>query len=225
MKFTNTIIAIVVLLIASSSMMAQQQMSAVRSVTLYSQLQYKTPQVEACIRLQPETQKRPTCDVRYGGLRVGDDWDWLESSSVRDSRSVIRDLGAYEWASAPKIPWVEPFPRLKPGEQRTVFVGSTGAAGKDGLPGMEGRQGADGDGIVRTDPQEKISPPAPTSRKTDSKPKVNVSSNLVKAIVGHMYVIHVVDETRDFYVLFRIDKITRGDNCTISWQTVPAPVQ
>jgi len=220
MKLTKSIIASLVLLVASSSMMAQEG-SAPGSVTLYSPLQHKT-QARACVTFQPGTQKGPGCDVRYGALRVGDEWDWIESSGARESRSVIRDLGAYEWASAPKIPWVEPFPKLKPGEQRTFSVDASGADGKDGAPGAPGRNGADGDGIVRTDPHERISPPAPPSRpKNDGKTKV--SPIWVKAIVGHMYVIHVVDETRDFYVLFRIDKITKGDNCTISWQTVPAP--
>jgi hypothetical protein len=46
----------------------------------------------------------------------------------------------------------------------------------------------------------------------------------VKAVAGHMYVIHVVDEARDFYVLFRVDSIERGDSCTISWRLIPSPV-
>jgi hypothetical protein len=35
-------------------------------------------------------------------------------------------------------------------------------------------------------------------------------------------VIHVVDDKRDFYALFRVDKLQRGDNCTISWKMIPA---
>ena len=45
----------------------------------------------------------------------------------------------------------------------------------------------------------------------------------VKAIAGHMYVIRVVNETDDFYVLFRVEEIERGSKCTISWRMVPAP--
>jgi len=221
LKFTNSIIASLVLLVASSSIMAQD-LTAASSVTLYSAFHDKTG-ARGCLRFQPERQMGPGCDVRYGAGRIGDEWDWLESSSARESRSVIKDLGAYEWARLPRIPWVEPFPKLKPGEQRSFSVETWGADGKDGSPGVQGLSGADGDGIVRTDPQEKIPPPAPRSRP--KRPAgAKVSPVLVKAMVGHMYVIHVVDETRDFYVLFRIDKITRGDNCTISWQTVPAPV-
>lgn len=45
----------------------------------------------------------------------------------------------------------------------------------------------------------------------------------VKAIVGHMYAMHVKDTDSEFYVLFRVESIERGDNCTISWQIVPSP--
>jgi hypothetical protein len=45
----------------------------------------------------------------------------------------------------------------------------------------------------------------------------------VKAIVGHMYAMHVKDNDSEFYVLFRVESIERGDNCTISWQMIPSP--
>lgn len=45
----------------------------------------------------------------------------------------------------------------------------------------------------------------------------------VKAVAGHMYAMHVKDSDSDFYVLFRVENIERGNNCTISWQIVPSP--
>jgi hypothetical protein len=78
--------------------------------------------------------------------------------------------------------------------------------------------------MVRTGPVGGIgsAPPAAPSRpEQDGTPKVD--PKWVKAVVGHMYVIHVVDDTRDFYALFRVDQISKGDTCTISWQLVPAP--
>ncbi len=57
---------------------------------------------------------------------------------------------------------------------------------------------------------------------SDGKPKVDPI--FMKAIVGHLYVIRVVDETRDFYALFRVDALERGDSCTISWKLIPEPV-
>ncbi len=45
----------------------------------------------------------------------------------------------------------------------------------------------------------------------------------VKAIVGHLYAMHVKDTDSDFYVLFRVESIERGENCTISWKLTDAP--
>jgi hypothetical protein len=45
----------------------------------------------------------------------------------------------------------------------------------------------------------------------------------VKAVEGHMYAMHVKDTDSDLYVIFRVEGIERGDNCTISWRVVPSP--
>jgi hypothetical protein len=45
-----------------------------------------------------------------------------------------------------------------------------------------------------------------------------------RAVLGHVYVIHVVDDTRDFYALFRVEALQRGDNCTISWKLIAPPL-
>jgi hypothetical protein len=47
----------------------------------------------------------------------------------------------------------------------------------------------------------------------------------VKAVVGHLYVMHVKDNDSDIYVMFRVESIERGDNCTISWHIVTSPEQ
>jgi hypothetical protein len=64
--------------------------------------------------------------------------------------------------------------------------------------------------------------PATAARpKRDGKPKIDPA--FVKAIVGHVYVIHVVDDTRDLYALFRVEELQRGDYCTVSWKLIPEP--
>ncbi len=45
----------------------------------------------------------------------------------------------------------------------------------------------------------------------------------VKAVVGHLYAMHVKDSNSDFYVLFRVESIERGKSCTISWQVSATP--
>ena len=46
---------------------------------------------------------------------------------------------------------------------------------------------------------------------------------LVRAIVGHMYLVHSKDETRDLYVMFQVEAVKPGDECTITWKQVPSP--
>jgi hypothetical protein len=94
---------------------------------------------------------------------------------------------------------------LKAGEQRHISIDTSGADGADG---------ADAVGIVR--PRPGASRP-----KNDGKPKVDPL--FVKAVSGHLYVIHVVDDVRDFYALFRVEALERGDNCVISWRLITAP--
>jgi hypothetical protein len=45
----------------------------------------------------------------------------------------------------------------------------------------------------------------------------------VKAVVGHMYVLRAKNLQSDYYVLFRVESLQRGDSCTISWRRVPSP--
>jgi len=48
-------------------------------------------------------------------------------------------------------------------------------------------------------------------------------NTLVKAIVGHMYVVHSRRTEGDFYVMFRVGALKSGDEVTISWRIVPSP--
>ena len=177
-------------------------------------------------------------DVGYGLLHVGSEVDWLEISVGSDRRSVIRDLGPHAWTDNISVPWVEPLAKLKPGEVRQLFVNSSGAAGKGAPSGKsyEGLSALPGGGndtnpaaccdtpistgvIDRTTVREKSKrPPTPPAG-------VQTSPNMMRAILGHMYVVHVVDDKRDFYALFRIDALQPGDNCTISWNMIPPPPQ
>jgi hypothetical protein len=129
-------------------------------------------------------------------------------------------LGAFDWADSFSVPAVEPFPKLKEGEQRVVAVDASGADGEDGAPGAPA---ADGDGVTRERARPEVEGPAPAPRrpKRDGVPKVDPI--FVKAVAGHMYVIRVVDDAHDFYVLFRVEALVRGDNCTISWKRIPPP--
>lgn len=45
----------------------------------------------------------------------------------------------------------------------------------------------------------------------------------VKAIVGHMYVVHTKDTETDLYALFRVEALEPGKSVTISWKSVQSP--
>jgi hypothetical protein len=45
----------------------------------------------------------------------------------------------------------------------------------------------------------------------------------VKAIVGHMYLVHNKDRDSDHYALFRVEALEPGVSVTISWKLIPAP--
>jgi len=188
-------------------------------VTLYSVNKHRGENRNDCLNFQTAalTSNREPCDLRYGSLYAGDELDWFQSSG--NQRSVIKELGLLNWTDEFQVPIVEPFPKLKPGEQRHISVDVSGADGADGAPG------ADADGVVRSKPSDVTNPvkgpTTPLGPKRDGKPKVD--SLFVKAVLGHLYVIHVVDDTSDFYALFRVEALERGDNCTISWELIPAP--
>ena len=203
------------------------------TATLYSANKYPKERRDFCFNFEsgPSQARSGSCDLRYGYLYVGDELDWFESSAAQNDRSVIRDLGSHRWLDDFEVRRIEPLPRLKPGEQRSFTVDASGADGADGAPGApggRGEQGAVADGVVQAertqmlDTEPPTQPTAPSRPKRDGRPKV--SSLWVKAIAGHMYVIHVVNETRDFYALFHVEDVKRGDNCTISWRLMPTPV-
>jgi hypothetical protein len=173
--------------------------------TLYSPNKYRNESRDSCLDLKTGATAPRTantrCDVLYGNLYAGGDLDWLQSSSDRGSRSAIRDLGLLSWSEPFQVPVVPPLPKL--------------------LPGLAG---ADADGIAGP---AIPSPPPPsalpsTPKKNDGTPKIDPI--FVKAVAGHVYVIHVVDDENDFYALFRVEAIERGDRCVVSWKLIDPPL-
>ena len=162
-------------------------------------------------------------DLRYGYLYVGDELDWFESSATLGNRSVIKDLGPRNWTDGFEVPVVKPLAKLKPGEQRRITIDSSGAGASSSATGSRLNRSSE---IVIPAPSRtpdelpQIPEPPPETRKR--KPKVDPM--FARAVLGHVYVIHVVDDTRDFYALFRVEALQRGDNCTISWKLIAPPL-
>ena len=47
----------------------------------------------------------------------------------------------------------------------------------------------------------------------------------VKAIEGHMYLVHSRDRDDNHYALFRVEKLTPGESVEISWKLIPQPAR
>lgn len=213
------------LLICSQFVMAQSGTTTLYSINKYGGKNYDSVKRDFCLDFKKgaSDSRRDPCDLRYGSLYAGDDWDWFQSSAHQGSRSVIKDLGPQSWDVAFNVPPVTPLPKLLPGEKRNITIDTSGADGEDGAPGAPGRPGADWDGVVRQrNPPATPQPPnQPAKKKKDGKHKIDPL--FVKAIVGHMYVIRVVDDNYDFYALFRVETLERGDYCVVSWKMIDAP--
>lgn len=215
----------------STSLSVSAQQPQESTAILYSTIKYKDRgDRRACLNFQTSSPISLTspCDMRYGSLQVNDDLDWFASSAAGSNRSVIKDLGALSWTANINVPVLEPFPKLKPGEQRVITIEANGADGADGVDGEPGAAGetindATGarSGPMIVTPRSGPRSGRPPRPKHDGKPKIDPI--FAKAIVGHLYVIHVVDDTRDFYALFRVEALDRGASCTISWKLIPEP--
>ena len=53
--------------------------------------------------------------------------------------------------------------------------------------------------------------------------KISPEEVIVKAVAGHMYLMHVKDHQTDYYVMFRIEAIDPKGECSLSWKHVPSP--
>jgi hypothetical protein len=47
----------------------------------------------------------------------------------------------------------------------------------------------------------------------------------VKAIEGHIYLVHSRDRDNDFYALFRVEKLLPGESVDITWKIIAKPEQ
>jgi hypothetical protein len=123
---------------------------------------------------------RNVYDVRYGGISLDGDNDWLDVPIAHGSRSQIKDLGELSWSDVYDIPFLHANP----------------------VPHSGGMS---------------------MSYNSGKLVKVSPEGVLVKAVVGHMYLVHSKDGDRDLYVMFRIEAVKPGDECTITWKIVPSP--
>jgi len=88
--------------------------------------------------------------MSYGG-RIGDHWDTFYLPGNKDSQTRLVDLGKLSWADKIVVPPIEPWPKLQPGEVRSVSVNVSGVNGRDGTSGLSaGRYSASSGGRIDT---------------------------------------------------------------------------
>ena len=214
-----------------------QDSSDRHTITLYSPLQPgNLDRVSVDLQRAAYAPRLNFGDVGYGLLRAGSEWDWFHISNAGDRRTVIRDIGPHAWTDNFTVPWVEPLAKLKPGERREVFVNANGADGKgassarsyEGLSALPSGGSTNPDACCDTPVSIGTVDRASireASRQKGRPAGIQTSPDMLRAILGHMYVLHVVDDRRDFYALFRVEALQRGSNCTISWKMIPPPPQ
>jgi hypothetical protein len=225
----------------------------VSEVTLYSPIKHGPDFGKGLFNFQTGSITPPCCRwvLAYGTLSVGEEHDWLQVAASNTTRTAIRDLGALGWGDSFVVPVVEPFPELKAGEQRLIVINADGANGKPArptfpkpLPGPEptgeaslwggprlgnlppnpigdtpGPMSAPGGDRLWLKPR-RPAPPPPAPPRPPTPPTTPI---FARAVVGHIYAVHVVDEGVDYYALFRVESLESGDRCTISWKLIPPP--
>jgi hypothetical protein len=159
------------------------------TVTLYPQLDGVTNAYKggrSCFNFQHGPVEEPASqawNLAYGLLRLAEQ-DWFTLDPSRETRSVIRDLGARTWEDSIEIPVLKPRPVVSEGQPHAIVV-------------------------------------EPPSNILDAWEKDEMIQ--AKVALGHMYLLHVKDESSDFYAMFRVERFKQNEYCTISWRLVPSP--
>jgi len=200
---------------------------AQESGKIYSPARYRNEPVNFCLNFQTglNSSLSKPCDLRYGLIGINSDFDWIQASTANESRSLFKDVGSHTWVEAFEVPVVATLPKLNPGEQRTISIDASGANGSRGTPGFGG--------FVPKNVDDRNSRPArepgrvvwstgdfPDQSRAESRSKLDPT--FVKAVVGHMYVAHIVNDSLDYYALFRVDAL-ENQTCSISWKLIPSP--
>ncbi|HXG91839.1 MAG TPA: hypothetical protein VNN73_05640 [Blastocatellia bacterium] len=111
----------------------QQDLNAItpQTITLYppsDKASDKYDETRACFSFKFGRNKSPNStdwDLGYGFANIGGE-DWLMvGTTSRDKRSVMKELGEYNWSDNFEIQTLEPLPELKEGEQRHITLDSS----------------------------------------------------------------------------------------------------
>jgi hypothetical protein len=130
------------------------------------------------------------------------------------------------------VPYVEPWTALAPGEKRAITVNASG----DSIPSSSiSKKGsvviADMNGNGTFTPKMRSTNStaltyatanvkqqvSSTVRGNDGKVRNDPYSPLVEVKRNYMYVVHVVDQRQDYYMLIHVDDVVHGESVKLSF--------
>ena len=235
--------SIIVLVTCSSFLSQAQPQKQPQIVTLYSPLTHKQTSAPPFRNgtLRPDSSRAEysftlgrftlsrSAELSWGFIQIGDGPDWFMLQTSDDSRSVIRDLGDFQWTDKFDVPALKPLPLLAKGKHRQFSYDTSGRNGDDGtiVRGVQSAAESGNEIIMNRDSDQTVVPSLPDAHPVrnagNGKPKLNPPGVSAETRLGHMYLIRIVDAKSDYYVLMHVDALTKHDSCTISWERIPSP--
>lgn len=220
----------VALLITVGIAVGQSDHSATASIELFSpHTNEKSVQkfdnaslAKSCLNLITLKYGCSGINFHYGN-RFGENWDIFTVSGGETGETRGIDLGKLRWDDPFLVPEIEPSPKLDMGQQRKITIKTSGA---------DGKHGRNADGTLGPQTTKPVSP-GYGDKPVEEQVRVTVESKdgLVRSIYNpfiqiakdHIYAFRVVDATNDFYMLVRVDELTRGTTAVVSFKKVAAP--
>jgi hypothetical protein len=169
--------------------------------------------------------------VSYG-TRIGLNWDLFQINGGYIDRTRMVEIGQFGWTDRFTVPYVEPWTALAPGEKRAITVNASG----DSIPSSSiSKKGsvviADMNGNGTFTPKMRSTNStaltyatanvkqqvSSTVRGNDGKVRNDPYSPLVEVKRNYMYVVHVVDQRQDYYMLIHVDDVVHGESVKLSF--------
>jgi hypothetical protein len=129
--------------------------------------------------------------------------------------------------AATKTDWQLGYGFLSIGEQ-DFFTVKTFAGNRTVIKDLGGHKWEDSFALPVLEPLPKLAKGEHYNFTIDAsadthKKWAETASTSAQVISGHIYLVHIKDETADFYAMFRVEEFEPRKLCTISWRLAPTP--
>src|SRR5918992_1390258 len=132
MTFARFLVALALLASAARAVPAQLGDAGTQTVTLLSQEKHQD-YAKAVVRIQPPAGGKSARRVgvvsdhtlRFGGMNLDGEGDWLEVPFAHGSRSQIKDLGELQWSEVYDVPILHASASPHPGPVELNYSGGS----------------------------------------------------------------------------------------------------